>query len=102
MVSVCLKLDPPAPADPDAPPPRPDEPWTLRFFLQAYDEPDLLLPASVIWREPGAEVVYEGRRFEAPQEKLLAGLGRAARMFPPRMPTICSGQTRHFEYLADR
>ncbi|MFN7974932.1 MAG: SNF2 helicase-associated domain-containing protein [Acidobacteriota bacterium] len=82
MVSMCLKLDPPGP-EPGGAPPRPDEPWRLGFHLQAVDEPSLLLPASVIWSQSGSEIVYQGQRFLEPQEKLLAGLGRAARLFPP-------------------
>ena len=78
MVAVCLRLTPPDPASPE-----PEPTWNLEFSLQAVDETDLLVPAEVIWSEASAEFTYQGRRFEAPQEKLLAGLGRAARIFPP-------------------
>ena len=41
------------------------------------------MPAAQIWRERGATFKYLDRRFEHPQERLLAGLGYAARVFPP-------------------
>jgi SNF2 family DNA or RNA helicase len=61
----------------------PSDDWTLRFFLQAHDDPSLLVPASTVWRERGSTLRYLDRRFDNPQEKLLAGLGQAARLFPP-------------------
>ncbi|MEO7913500.1 MAG: DEAD/DEAH box helicase, partial [Roseiflexaceae bacterium] len=65
------------------PPERADDPWALAFLLRAADDPSLLVPVSQIWRERGATFKYLDRRFEHPQERLLAGLGYAARVFPP-------------------
>ena len=65
------------------PPERADDPWALAFLLRAADDPSLLVPATQIWRERGATFKYLDRRFEQPQERLLAGLGYAARVFPP-------------------
>ncbi|MBK9710202.1 MAG: helicase [Kouleothrix sp.] len=65
------------------PPEQADEPWTLAFLLRATDDPSLIVPAGQIWRERGAALNYLNRRFEHPQERLLAGLGYAARIFPP-------------------
>ncbi len=65
------------------PPERADDPWALAFLLRAADDPSLIVPASQIWRERGATFKYLDRRFEHPQERLLAGLGYAARVFPP-------------------
>jgi SNF2 family DNA or RNA helicase len=65
------------------PPDRADDPWALAFLLRAADDPSLIVPASQIWRERGAAFKYLDRRFEHPQERLLAGLGYAARVFPP-------------------
>ncbi len=58
-------------------------PWALRFLLQARDDLSLLVPASLVWREQGSALRYLDRRFDNPQERLLAGLGQAARLFPP-------------------
>ncbi len=57
--------------------------WTLRYFLQARDDPSLLVPAAEVWRERGNVLSYLNHRFDRPQEKLLEGLGRAARLCPP-------------------
>lgn len=54
--------------------------WTLRFFLQATDDPSLLVPAGELWRERSAMFQYLDRRFAHPQERLLRGLGFAARL----------------------
>ena len=61
----------------------PPDGWAVRFFLQAWDDPSLLVPASLVWRERGSTLHYLDRRFDNPQERLLAGLGQAARLFPP-------------------
>ena len=61
----------------------PPDDWALRFFLQARDDPSLLVPAGLVWREQGPTLRYLDRRFDNPQEGLLAGLGQAARLFPP-------------------
>lgn len=67
-------------------------PWTLRLFLQASDEPELLLPAEEVWRVSGDALIYHNRRFDQPQERLLAELARAARCFPPL--DRCLGEAR--------
>ena len=107
---ICLRLEPPAPPEPtdeeetpekvpadDADEAdeyiRPDVPiryirWALRFFLQARDDPSLLVPAGLVWRERGSTLRYLDRRFDNPQERLLAGLGQVARLFPPLEPSL--------------
>ena len=57
--------------------------WGLRYFLQATDDLSLLIPAEEAWKARGSALQYLNRRFEQPQERLLAGLGLAARLFPP-------------------
>ena len=71
---TCFRLEPPEDGDDD---------WALRYFLQAADDPSLLIPANVIWRERGETLRYLNSKLESPQERLLTGLGMAARMFPP-------------------
>ncbi|MDY7076545.1 MAG: DEAD/DEAH box helicase, partial [Chloroflexota bacterium] len=84
---ICFRLEPPTPPEPDGEQETvvwvPADDWTLRFFLQARDDPSLLVPASLVWRERGSTLRYLDRRFDNPQEKLLTGLGQAARLFPP-------------------
>jgi SNF2 family DNA or RNA helicase len=55
-----------------------EDSWSLEFALQARDDPSLLVPAGDIWR--GNVSV---RRLRNPQERLLTGLGYAARFFMP-------------------
>ncbi|MDH7473328.1 MAG: DEAD/DEAH box helicase [Anaerolineae bacterium] len=77
---ICFRLEPPeqpALGQPDV------RDWVLRFFLQATDDLSLLVPAGKVWRERGSTLRFLNRRFEQPQERLLAGLGLASRMFPP-------------------
>jgi SNF2 family DNA or RNA helicase len=57
--------------------------WTLQFLLQALDDPSLLVSAEAVWRDTSGLLSLLGRRLEHPQEKLLAGLGYAGRLFPP-------------------
>ena len=57
--------------------------WTLQFLLQAADDPSLIVPAERVWEETGDALSAFSRRLERPQERLLADLGRAARLFPP-------------------
>jgi len=71
---LCIKLD--LPADERAP-------WRLEYYLQAADDPSLLLPAPQIWASTGARVDWMNHSFAAPQETLLRELGRAGRLFPP-------------------
>ncbi|GAB4529205.1 MAG: DEAD/DEAH box helicase [Anaerolineae bacterium] len=57
--------------------------WRLHYLLQARDDLSLLVPAEAVWGTRGNVLKRLGRRFEQPQEKLLTGLGYAARLFPP-------------------
>ena len=57
--------------------------WQLHYLLQARDDPSLLIPAETVWKTRGSVLNELNHRFEQPQEKLLAGLGYAARMFQP-------------------
>ncbi|SNT57088.1 intein C-terminal splicing region/intein N-terminal splicing region [Asanoa hainanensis] len=68
-VRVCFRLVEPLPTT---------DRWDLEFALQSVDDPSLYVPADVIWagqRVPGLPA--------RPDETLLAGLGRAVRLFPP-------------------
>lgn len=73
----------------------PDEPqnlWELDYLLQAADDPSLIVRAEQIWR--GEAAAYLQERFDQPQERLLAGLGFAARLFPPIEASLHSAAPR--------
>ncbi|HWQ04628.1 MAG TPA: DEAD/DEAH box helicase [Longilinea sp.] len=78
---------------PEIQPADPNEPaWELHYLLQSRDDPSLLLPADEVWRTGSSALVQLGRRFEQPQEKLLAGLGYTARIFPPILSSLQARQ----------
>lgn len=70
---TCFRLHPPAAA----------VDWSLEYFLQAVDDPDLLIGADVVWSTPAEHLTYLERTVERPQETLLLGLGLASRIYPP-------------------
>ncbi|MGP3930186.1 DEAD/DEAH box helicase [Nonomuraea sp. KM88] len=51
--------------------------WRVELALQAADDPSLYVPAAQVWRE-GGPAGFPGK----PQRELLAGLGRAVRLYP--------------------
>jgi SNF2 family DNA or RNA helicase len=71
------------------PGPETDE-WGLEFALQSAEDPSLYLPAAELW---------EGGRFPGlpprPDETLLAGLGRAVRLFPLLHVALRSAEPDH-------
>jgi len=70
---LCFRLEPPS-SDGELG----DGHWRLEYLLQAVDDPSLMIPAAHVWRERGDVLSYLNRRFDQPQERLLAGLGSAA------------------------
>jgi superfamily II DNA or RNA helicase len=69
-IRTCFRLvEPVETADPDD--------WALEFALQSAEDPSLYVPAERIWS--GERVAGLPRR---PDETLLAGLGRAVRLYP--------------------
>jgi SNF2 family DNA or RNA helicase len=81
-VRTCFRLTEPPAAAPDDPAGQPQQSgWRVELALQSTDDPSLLLPAADIWSGETAEGwAAAGIRF--PEEDLLAGLGRASRLFP--------------------
>jgi hypothetical protein len=57
--------------------------FPLRFFLQAADDPSLLVPADEVLRGDGESLRRLGQAFHAADERLLRALAAAARIFPP-------------------
>ncbi|HEY0584322.1 MAG TPA: DEAD/DEAH box helicase [Chloroflexota bacterium] len=93
---LCFRLVPPAETAP-----KQDKPWLLEYVLQATDDPSLLVPVEDVWRHRGQTARFLTRRFDQPQERVLAALGRASRVFPPiesslrsPRPDACALSTR--------
>ncbi|MEU5877923.1 DEAD/DEAH box helicase [Spirillospora sp. NPDC047279] len=57
--------------------------WRVEFALQGTDDPSLYVPASMVW-------AGEAGLVEQAEETLLAGLGRALRLFPDMAPALDS------------
>jgi SNF2 family DNA or RNA helicase len=57
--------------------------WQLHYLLQARDDASLLAPAAEVWKTKGSALQALDRHFDRPQERLLTGLGYAARFFKP-------------------
>ncbi|MBS7251365.1 MAG: DEAD/DEAH box helicase [Candidatus Freyarchaeota archaeon] len=73
---TCFRLEPPGEDGGK------DSGWRISFHLQARDDPSLLVPADKVWRECTKVLTFLKRKFENPQERLLADLGVASRLFP--------------------
>ncbi|NEQ31001.1 MAG: DEAD/DEAH box helicase [Leptolyngbya sp. SIO4C5] len=95
---TCFVLEPPASVE---------QPWQLRYCMQATDKATVLLEAATIWENPVDELTYQDRVLENPQENFLAGLGRAARLYQPihdslqtQRPQACSlDPIQAFEFI---
>ncbi|MBR8838249.1 MAG: helicase [Stigonema ocellatum SAG 48.90 = DSM 106950] len=79
LFRTCFQLRPPESGKTD---------WTLAYFLQAADNPELLVDAATIWNHAVDKFVYENRTVEQPQEMFLRGLGLASRLYPPILPSL--------------
>jgi len=92
-VRACFRLvepaEEPVAEDPPTPertgsqpaPSRADARWRLELALQASDEPSLIVAADRIWAARGGLRAL-ARHVPDPQERLLAELGRAVRLYP--------------------
>ncbi len=78
---LCFRLEAPE-LDPETGAVRTPE-WTLRYLLQAHDDPSLLIPIEQAWSAPDDQLDYLNYRFDRAQERILSGLGLAARLFAP-------------------
>lgn len=57
--------------------------FVVRLLLQAPDDPSLLVDAEDVFSGNTKKLARLGRAFREPEEALLAGLGSAARVYPP-------------------
>jgi SNF2 family DNA or RNA helicase len=71
---TCFRLESPT---------NPRAPWVLRFFLQSVEDPNLLVPVGQIWKQQGPGWNQVKSKQGRAQEKLLADLGLAMRVFSP-------------------
>ena len=70
------------------PPPSGQTDWALQYGLQAIDDGDFRIDAETIWQNPTDQLSHADREIDSPQETLLAGLGRATRLYEPIKETL--------------
>jgi SNF2 family DNA or RNA helicase len=73
---TCFRLDPPENGDSKS------ARWGISFHLQAVEDRSLMIPSEKVWASRGGTLTFLKRKFENPQERLLADLAKAARVFP--------------------
>ncbi|MFM7584720.1 MAG: hypothetical protein ACKO9F_18610, partial [Caldilinea sp.] len=73
------------------------DPWTLAYYLQARDEPSVLIAAQQVWLAQNGQLRSCIRRVDRPQERLLAGLGAASRLFAPIERSLRSSRPQGVE-----
>ena len=56
--------------------------WSLGYYLQANDDPSLLVPANRVWEVRSDTLTFLNRKFDNPQERFLCDLGKAAGLLP--------------------
>ncbi len=84
-VRACFRLVEPAAQNED---------WQVRFGLQATEEPSLIVDAQTVWRSRGTLKAL-ARYVDAPQETLLAELGKAARLYPDLDDALRAARPQH-------
>ncbi len=103
---TCFRLDPPVEEAPNV---QAEPLWQISYHLQATDDPSLLVPAEQVWQERSSTLTFLQHQFENPQERLLADLGRASRLFPAfeeslnaARPSAVSFDTEHaYQFLRE-
>lgn len=88
---ACFQIDPPRTRPEDDVQTLAESPpgtWRLRVYLQARDEPSILIPAGQLLDAVDGPVVRRNRVVDQPQEVLLAELVRAARVCPALAPLL--------------
>ncbi|MDZ7407567.1 MAG: DEAD/DEAH box helicase [candidate division KSB1 bacterium] len=73
---TCFRLDAPEDGAPKS------AQWRISFHLQAVEDRSLMIPSEKVWASRGSTLTFLKRKFENPQERLLADLAKAARVFP--------------------
>jgi SNF2 family DNA or RNA helicase len=75
--------------------------WTLDYVLQARDDPSLLVPLDKVWQTRSDTLETISYRFEHAQERVLASLGMAGRLFPPVLRSLRTARPQSCELTTD-
>jgi SNF2 family DNA or RNA helicase len=85
---LCLRLQPPA-VDREN---KSDNRWQLTYGLQALDDANFVIDASIVWQHPEVELTWDDRIIANPQETFLKGLGLAAKIYQPIADSLQENQ----------
>ena len=77
-VRLCFRLEEPSGLDDEADGVRTDGDWYVRYMLQSYADPSLLVSATEAWLDKDEDILGLNRTDFNAREFLLASLGRAA------------------------
>lgn len=88
---TCFRLEPPD--NPEAG----QSNWKLAYCLQALDDPNFLVEAEAIWRNPVECMFFNSRYIEQPQENFLKGLGFASHLYAPIAESLQQPQPQYCE-----
>ncbi|MCD6456924.1 MAG: hypothetical protein J7K81_09100, partial [Methanophagales archaeon] len=95
---TCFRLEPPSESESE----EDGTNWDVRFFLQAKDDRSLLVPAEEVWKTRSSTLTFLKRRFENPQEQLLADLANASRAFPAIETSLQTARPEGLELNAEQ
>src|SRR6266487_6247800 len=76
--------------------------WRISYQLQANDDRSLLVPAEMVWKERPDTLTFLKRKFENPQERLLADLGKASRLFPAIEESLKAAHPQQLELSTEQ
>ncbi len=93
---TCFRLDPPEGEDEQV------TGWHVGFYLQANDDRSLIVPAEKVWTERSSTLTFLKRKFENPQERLLADLGKASRLFPAIEESLKAAHPQQLELSTEQ
>ncbi len=93
---TCFRLDPPEGEDEQT------TGWHIGFYLQANDDRSLIVPAEKVWTERSSTLTFLKRKFENPQERLLADLGKASRLFPAIEESLKAAHPQQLELSTEQ
>lgn len=78
-----------------------DDTWSLQYLVQSRKDPSLLIEVAKFWDNSADAFVALGKKMERPVEKILTGLGYAARLCPSLLPSLQTNQPTGYTISTD-
>ncbi|MHC1783147.1 MAG: DEAD/DEAH box helicase [Anaerolineaceae bacterium] len=77
------------------------ETWKLEYLVQSREDPSLLIKVGEFWENSATAFIALGKKMERPAEKILTGLGYAARLCPSLLPSLQTSQPTGHSFSTD-